>query len=156
LLQNAVVTVDAAVGLLFAIIGTVALAWTAVNFIYALLSCRWPEATGTVVVSDLQRSPNVEGGHTYRPEVSYRYTVNGEEFVASRTRFGDRLELGWSAPAVRIIRRYRVGTVVRVRYNPDDPGDAVLEPGVNGLLFASAAFGGVFTLIGIAALRSTP
>lgn len=149
------VTVDLIVGLVFAVIGSVILAWTAVNVAYAHLSRRWPRVTGTVIVSDLQRSKDSDGGYSYRPEVSYRYSVHGEEFIASRTRFGDRLELNFSAPAARIVRRYPVGAVVLVCYNPDDPADAVLEPGINALLFAWTAFGGVFTIMGVLALRSS-
>ena len=143
------------IALIFVAVGSGILSWTAVNFVYAFLSRRWPQVVGTVVVSDLQRSRDSEGGYSYRPEVSYRYSVDGQELVANRTCFGDRLELSWSAPAVRAVRRYPAGASVAVHYDPDDPGDAVLEPGINGLLFAGAAFGGVFTVLGVLALRSS-
>jgi len=147
-------TFETGIALIFTAVGGGFLAWIGLNFVYAVLSRGWPRTVGTIVVSDLQRSTDSEGGYSYRPEVTYRYSVNGQEFVASRTRFGDRLELSWSAPAVRVVRRYPVGAVIPVHYDPDDPADAVLEPGVNGLLFVGAAFGGVFTLLGVLALRS--
>jgi len=146
------VNFETVVGVVFAAIGGGILAWSIVNCIYAVLSRRWPQVTGVIVVSDLQRSSDADGGYSYRPEVSYRYFVNREEFVARRTRFGDRLQLSWSAPAVRIISRYRVGAVVSVHYNPDDPADAVLEPGLNDLLFAAATFGGIFATLGVLSL----
>ena len=131
------------------------LTWSLVNFVYSLLSRRWPQATGKVIVSDLQRSRDSEGGYSYRPEVSYQYSVEGQEFIASRTRYGDRLALSWSAPAARMVRRYPVGAVVSVHYDPDEPAEAVLEPGVNGLILMGVALGVLFTSIGIVMLRSS-
>jgi hypothetical protein len=66
--------------------------------------------------------------------------------VASRTRFGDRLETRFSAPAVRMARRYPAGKTVTVRYNPHDAQEAVLEPGLNGLLLTAAAVSLLFLL----------
>ena len=147
-------TVEAVLAWLFVAIGGGILAWTCVNFVYALLSRRWPAAAGTIIVSNLQRSRDSDGESLYRPEVSYRYSANGEEFIASRTRYGDSLALSWSAPAARIARRYPVGAVVPVRYDPGDPAESVLEPGLNGLIVAGAAFGALFTSLGILALQS--
>lgn len=148
-------TLEGVIAVIFVALGSGILSWTAVNFVYALRSRRWRQAVGTVVASDLQRSREIECGSSYRPVVSYRYSVEGQDFVASRTRFGDRLELGWAAPAVRIVRRYPVGAVIPVHYDGDDPADAVLEPGVNGLLYTGAALGGIFVLLGILLLRSS-
>jgi len=133
----------------FAVVGSGFSIWSIVNLISALSSRRWPSTSGVVVVSDLQRSWDSDGTIEYRPELSYRYTVQGSEFVASRARFGDRLSINWSGPAVRIVTKYPVGKVVSVRYNPDDPGEAVLEPGLNALIFVGIAFGLVFLLFGL-------
>lgn len=141
-------TINAIAGLFFTIVGVVILTSTAVNFVYALLSRRWPHTPGTVLASRLESGKGVDG-EVFRADVSYRYTVNGEEFVGSRTRFGDRIQLSWRGAAMRVVRRYRVGTAVDVRYDPDDPADAVLEAGVNWYILASWIFGGFFTLIGV-------
>jgi hypothetical protein len=147
---------DTVIAWIFTATGSGVLTWSLVNFVYAVLSRRWPHATGTVIVSDLQRSRDSEGEYSYRPEVSYQYSVKGEEFIATRTRYGDRLALSWPAPAAKMVRRYPVGAVVSVHYDPDEPAEAVLEPGVNGLILTGAALGGLFTFLGIVALRSSP
>src|SRR5687767_1078844 len=112
------VTLETVFGLIFSAVGGGILCWTAANFVDALASRRWPQARGTIIASKLHRSRDAEGGHTYRPDVSYRYAVKGREFVASRTRFGDRLELGWAGLADRVVRRYPVGAAILVHYNP--------------------------------------
>jgi hypothetical protein len=143
------VTFEVIGAVVFGAIGTGILTWTAINFVYALLSRSWPKAIGAVIASDLRRSRDSEGGYLYRAEVSYRYSVDGQEFVATRSRFGDRLEVSWSAAAANLVRRYPVGTAVHVHYDPTDPSEAVLEPGINGLLFAGAGTGALFVFLAL-------
>ena len=107
------------------------------------------------MVADLQRSRDSDSGPTYRAEIGYRYNVGEREFVGSRARFGDRIYLSWSKPALRLVRKYRVGTEVDVHFNPNDPSEAVLEPGLSGLVLAGLAFGSVFVAMGVLVLRST-
>jgi hypothetical protein len=143
------VTFDVIVAFVFGAIGTGILTWTAVNFVYALLSRSWPKAIGAVIASDLRRSRDSEGGYLYRNEVSNRYSVDGQEFVATRSRFGDRLVVSWSAAAAKLVRRYPVGSVVHVHDDPTDPSEAVLEAGINGLLFAAAGMGTGFVFFAL-------
>jgi hypothetical protein len=150
----AALILDAIPALLSLLIGTIIVIWTTWNVVSALLSRGWPHVTGTIVVSDLQRETDTDGGHTYRPEVTYRYMVAGKEFVASRVAFGDGISFGRSAPAVRIVRRYRAGTSVIVHFNPHEPGEAVLQPGVHWLLLLGLLIGAAFIAAGIFALRA--
>jgi hypothetical protein len=143
--------VEAFVALLFAATGLGSLLWSSWNVVQALACRRWPVADGVIVVSDLQRSRGSDGAFMYRPEVTYRYEVQGRQLVSSRTQFGDRLELSWSRPAVQIVQKYPVGTRVSVRYAPDDPEEAVLETGVRGILLAGIACGVIFLALGILA-----
>ena len=85
----------------------------------------------------------------YRAEVSYCYNVNNQEFVAGRTRFGDWLQLSWSTPAARVVRRYPRGSTVLVHYDPSDPKEAVLEPGASWYVGGALAFGLLFAVLGL-------
>jgi Protein of unknown function (DUF3592) len=123
-----------AIGLVFAAIGALGVTWSAWELVQAVDSKNWSTTDGIVVVSDLQRTRDTDGGYMYRAEVSYRYTVDGTELVSSRPRFGSRVSLSWSRPAVRTTRKYPVGAHVTVLYDPSDPGEAVLEPGVTSLV----------------------
>ncbi|MCU1231892.1 MAG: hypothetical protein JWO97_4776 [Acidobacteria bacterium] len=150
--QNGDVNLEIAMALLATLIGSGIFLSAVWDICCAHLSRNWPQVPGIIVVSDLQRSNHSDGGLMYRPEVTYRYCVDGSEIIANRTRFGGRVELSWSAPAVRTVRKYPVGSEVVVYYNPNDPADSVLEPGPGGILFAGAAFGALFAAIGVCAL----
>jgi hypothetical protein len=134
--------------------GFALLVWSAWVAYLAVMSRRWPQVEGTIVVSDLQRSRDTEGGYSYRPEVSYRYAVDGKEFVSSRTRFGLWLATSWSAPAVRVIQHYKVGSRVPVHYDTNDPEESVLETGINATVFAGVALAAAFLAFGVFWLRS--
>ncbi len=149
--QNTGVSTQAIVSLVFAATGLASLTWSSWNVVQALASRQWPAVDGVIVVSDLQRSKGSDGGFMYRPEISYRYEVQGRQFISSRTQFGDRLALSWSRPAMRILQKYPVGTRVSVRYAPDDPEEAVLETGIRGILLAGIACGALFLASGIVA-----
>jgi hypothetical protein len=100
------------------------------------LAKRWPITHGTIVRSGVEAFQDWrEVSKTYerrRPQykstVVYTYSVHGRKFA------GDRLTLGvaWAASfpglAGRFVRHYPVGKEVQVHYNPDDPGESVLQP----------------------------
>jgi hypothetical protein len=116
------------------------------NALIAIASRRWLTTEGVVLASELQRSEEKSG--TYTSQVSYRYSVDGKDYVAERARFGDHIGLGWSAPARRIVGRYPKGARVRVHYDPDKPADAVLEPGMTAYFVGEFVIGVGFMLCG--------
>jgi hypothetical protein len=145
---------DVFVAVMGTALGGGTLLWSAWNAFLAVKSRRWPQVEGTILVSDLERSRDIDSGYMYRAEISYRYTVADEDFVGSRARFGDAFSLSWSAPAVRIVQRYKVNSRVRVRYDPDNPQESVLEPGMNGMVIFAVVVGALCVAIGILSLRS--
>lgn len=82
----------------------------------------------------------------YRANIRYEYAVNGESHESDIWRFGAKISwLSWPSVAARATARYPFGKSVTVFYNPNNPSDAVLEPGtidwtgfVLGLLFMIA------------------
>jgi Protein of unknown function (DUF3592) len=139
--------------LLFLGVGAGSIVYSVLALVSALESRRWPEAAGVMTESRLEKSRGYEGGYTYRPVVSYRFTVEGKELVGGRACFGDRIGTNWSSPAKRILRKYPHGAQVKVRYNPRRPEDAVLEPGLNGFIVSFFLLGVAFFVFGLLGLR---
>jgi len=108
----------------------------------------WPTAQGKVLESRL-REVRTGRGRSWAVYVLYEYWVNG----ATHRSDVWRMEAGSSSftgAANKVIARYPAGSAVMVYYNPDAPGDAMLEPGkMDWWLF----FGGVcFFVVGMAAV----
>jgi len=89
----------------------------------------YASATGWVTHS------KVESGHilgiTFRPDIEYKYSVAGKEYQGNRYRYGQWFSgCGWAS---RIVASRPIGSRVDVYYAPDDPSDAVLTVGLDGL-----------------------
>lgn len=99
----------------------------------AVRSTGWPTVTGTVLSSEVdvhdgRRDVDEVPVTTYHPAVRYAYEVAGRRHVGDRITFGD---FGSTDLAGRraLAERYAEAAAVTVHYDPDAPGDAVLEPG---------------------------
>ena len=68
------------------------------------------------------------------PNVKYRYTVAGKTYSGNRYRFGEI----YSSDGIgyQIVAEHPAGKRVTVYYNPDDPADALLRPGLEGATFS--------------------
>jgi hypothetical protein len=70
-----------------------------------------------------------EDGPTYGIDVEYAYQVAGQPYTSDRVR---DLPMWGRGSAMRFADDHPPGSRVTVFYDPDDPSDAVLEPGVGG------------------------
>jgi hypothetical protein len=108
----------------------------------------WPIAMGTIEQAAVQRAPSSDGDNMYRLAIlRYTYTVGGRDYESDQYAFGGTAHTHLSRRAARrIVKRYPVGTVVTVYYNPNDPADAVLE---HRAYFSAAGLAIVFTGVGV-------
>lgn len=110
-------------------------AWTAKS---------WPTTKGVVVAHSIERSPGRGGG---RPDavVTYEYVVDGVQYTSDRIRVVSFVP-SWDY--TEPFKDHPIGSTVRVHYDPDDPGYAILYPspayGANVVLI----FGGFLLFFG--------
>lgn len=137
--------------IIFTAVGIGIIFWGGKTLNKAKASLEWPGAEGTVIVSDVIRNTDSDGDVTYKPDVSYEYVIDGIKYSANRVAFGS-----WSSSdrsmAQRVVNHYPAGMTVTVRYDPDDPYEAVLEPGEKKGVWFLIAFGGVFAAVGLSLL----
>lgn len=81
----------------------------------------WPVAEGTVVLAT-SRAPN-----SSLKRLEYAYAVDGTEYSSTKAAF---VRVPYTNPLHEVYER---GQAVAVRYDPDDPARAVLEPGAPAL-----------------------
>lgn len=90
----------------------------------------WPTVDGFVIESTV--AARHEGKQVYRPVVRYRYEVGGERFEGSRIQWAATAGYRKYTRARRMLDRYRSGSTIKVHYDPQRPGVAVLNPGRAG------------------------
>lgn len=114
-----------------------------------------PETNGTVLSSELETVP---GEDAYRPNVTYRYAVDGTTYTTDVV-FPPTLEGEGSREwASGVVDEYDPGDRVNVTYDPDSPDDGYIRerrsptPVISfGMGMVSLAFAFLF---GVAALQS--
>jgi hypothetical protein len=92
----------------------------------ARASVAWPTVPGKVEQSKIETRQTARSGTFYRLALIYRYDVGGRDYEGDTVEFGpprvtnqDLIE--------RLAAKYPVGAPVTVHYDPDAPGDSVLE-----------------------------
>ena len=88
----------------------------------------WPQVPAQVVSSELGFRVDSDNNRFVDPDVTFRYDIDGKTYTGDRVSFGSG-DAAWSQARVNA---YPVGQVIDVRINPDDPTDAVIEPGGRG------------------------
>lgn len=111
-------------------------------------------ATATVTATDIDVQTDDDGDESYRPVVSYEYTVDGETYENENVFPGgfqrSRSSRSW---AEGIVSEYEVGSEATIRYNPDDPTRAYLRNDglpslwIGGIVYAIVALLGAAWLI---------
>ena len=137
--------------LLFIVAGGVMSFFGVRQFTQAKASPAWPTVTGVITVAELGKQMGNERDEstTYSADISYDYLVNDRSYVNGAVSF-DGVKSSDPSTARRILKRYPVGKQVTVYYNPSDPQDAVLEPGLTAGSWFLPSFGGGFVVVGIA------
>jgi hypothetical protein len=124
-------------------------------------SAGWPTAPGTITASGVieelieDKSSDdksiVRKIHRYQVDLRYAYEVGKRDFVGTTANWGWTGIYGLRELAEKAAGQYRQGQPVTVYYDPEQPGNAVLEPGsregsMAPLVFAAiaAAVGGAF------------
>jgi hypothetical protein len=99
--------------------------------VLALKSKSWPTATATVVTSTFDRA-----GTVYSPKVIYKFTHNGREYQNDNITY-----LGVASTskqkAITAAQRYPERGNVTVHFDPFNPQNAVITPGVELKHYAS-------------------
>jgi hypothetical protein len=117
----------------------------------ALASRSWPSTAGEITYLSIGADMPIEADAS-RPYLHYSYSVAGEPYMGTRIRAGDEYA-GVQRLRRLLAEHYPVGRFVRVYYNPLDPEEAVLEPGLaqqmrNGIVLITLPlllFGGYLT-----------
>ena len=136
----------------FLLVGLVVLYLGSSNLFLGHASSSWPSAPGTIERSGLKaRKSSTNSRTTYAADVGYGFAVKGVVFAGNRVDFGSIGSYGSSDPssAEDILTAYPPGRDVRVYYDPENPEESVLEPGITFYSCLAPLAGSAFLLVGL-------
>lgn len=96
-------------------------------------SLGWPITNGEIITSEVvftKGSSPGDDSDSWRPYVLYRYSVDEKEYSSDRIETYNFANGNTDHFSQKTISRYPKGMQVDVHYYPEDPGFAVLEPGI--------------------------
>lgn len=99
----------------------------------------WQQTTGVIQSSKIVTGHTSKGGKTYRPEISYTYSVDGRAFSSSIIAAGGTDGFG-NSDSTQIVQANPVDATVPVYYDPSDPSDAALMVGLQPRSFMMVIF----------------
>ena len=99
------------------------------RYLEARDSINWPTAEAVITRSIVEESRATSKKISYKPHVTYTYRVADREFSGNDISMHD-VGYGDGNIAQEIVAKYSVNSRHSVYYNPDDPAQAVLEPGI--------------------------
>lgn len=113
---------------IFYLIGFGLLGYGLLTLIRSTNAKNWPTAKGIVESSSIQTSSDSEGGSTYQVVVQYSYTVNNKKYTNDKIAFGYVSSSGEEAH-LEILNKIKNASAITVRYEPNNPQNAVLSFG---------------------------
>lgn len=135
---------------LFLAAGLTLLGWSLPGFLQAQSSQSWPSVPSRVVLSEIDENHTLglNALILYRPDIHFTYEVGGQIFTGRRLSLADVSTPDWSS-ARDTISRYPVGKRVYAYYDPKDPRQAVLVPGLSPGVWVPLELGGSFAAVGL-------
>lgn len=94
----------------------------------ANVSASWPSVAGFIEKAELKPSDRWKSKAVVK--LRYLYSIEGRQFAGTAIHQGEYSGDGTEVEATEAEEKYRVGRRLQVYYNPKDPSEAVLEPGV--------------------------
>jgi hypothetical protein len=91
----------------------------------------YPSVEGEITRSRITTHHDSEGGTTYGADLEFTYRVGGAAYTSDKYRYGEMSSSDRSL-AAGIVRAHPVGSAAAVYYNPRNPSDAILQPGIAG------------------------
>jgi hypothetical protein len=138
-----------AIGLFFNLLGAGIFWWSfrkwSTGRSQAAAAQYWPEAAAVVEAANIKST-----SEACYPWIRYRFQIGGQTFNGDRLAFG-MVVTRFMSKARASLAPYPPGSSIRVRYNPHDPRDNVVEPRFAGAgsAFAMMIVGVITFFLGI-------
>jgi hypothetical protein len=91
----------------------------------------FPGVKGEIVSGEVIKRTGSKGRIYYRVAFVYRYQVNGQTYEGRRFRYDGHPSFSNYSDAEQVVALHPTGSVAEVHYNPTNPADAVLSPGID-------------------------
>lgn len=114
-------------------------------------SRNYPSTTGRITQSEVRRWKTTKGDTVTEADIQYHYEVNGQAFDGTRLRYSVGSGQMW---VTQIVSQHPAGSETQVYFNPKEPTDSLLSPGLDGLDIFCVLFLMPIHMLGLAFLAA--
>lgn len=114
-------------------------------------SRNYSSTTGRIMQSEVRRWKTAKGDTVTEADIQYHYEVNGQAFDGTRLRYSVGSGQMW---VTQIVNEHPAGSETPVYFNPKDPVDSLLSPGLDGLDIFCVLFLMPIHMLGLAFLAA--
>lgn len=133
--------------LMWVLVGSIGMFSTARETLAIQGSESWPSVQGQVIDSMVQTRSSRKGT-TYAPQITYTYAVNGTPYSGTRQQARNPV-MSSQQEAQSYLQAYPVNAKIQVFYQPADPQNSVLKPGLVTTDYLIMLLPGLFVLLGL-------
>lgn len=116
------------IGIVFMVVGGILIPTGYKELKNAQESLKWSITDGIIISSEIIENQN--RSTTYEANVRYKYIIGEKSYLSEQVSFGQDSSNDLEH-ARSIVRRYETGEKISVHFNPANPSQSVLEPGVS-------------------------
>ncbi len=121
------------------------LAWftySAIGVAKAMQAKRWPTVQGTVLSTEVKRGQSSKGSSKYIPVIRYSYEVDSAQYLSEK--YSSTTARGSSMWAKEVVSQFPAYSKVTVHYNPENPKESILKPGLQSDDYWMTSLSGFF------------
>ena len=122
--------------------------FSSIQLIKAFNSRFWPTTSGTILQSQVDRSPGRDRSRNFRANIVFEYKVSGEKCINNRISFSSKLYTSSAQRASKIVAAFKKDQQVTVYYPPKNPLEGILKPGANREQITGIILSLVFVIFG--------
>jgi hypothetical protein len=132
--------------------GLLFVGWKYKRIAEELGSLRWPSVVGVVESSHFYTSTSSSTKSTttiHHGEISYRYSVDNNEYVGSRYDAKGNMHTGLESRSSKVEVQAKKGSKIEVFYDPNDPSRSLLRNGISEDTWVRITFSTFLLLVGL-------
>lgn len=138
--------------IIFVLVGVGLLFYGSKGLIVGYESTKWPTCQGEIIYSSVRKIKSARYGTSYKPDITYKYSVNNKSFTGNRIRtLSPNYKSAESAQEKTNL--YPVGSKIAIYYHPQAPDKSLLIVGIHQGSYVILAFGLLLLLTGFFAYR---
>ena len=136
---------------IYFIVGLACFIFSAFLYKKSISTKAWPSCKGEILHSSVKKWSYSDKSPSYKAKINYKYIVDNQIYISNRIYYGSFLYKfsAYRKEADLLVKNFKVGNIVDVFFDPQQPNKSVLKQGVPSIVCITLAYSCLATLIAV-------